>query len=131
MMTKNNEEMAGIKTTIQAGGPDAFFKRGREISGMADRGEPIPQERVISFENPDDLAKLITVAKLSLFREVREHPGSITEISDRLHRDRSAVKRDIDQLAQAGLVIVESKPLPGHGRKKEVRAVAEQVLLAI
>lgn len=56
-------------------------------------------------------------------------PGSITEISTRLHRDRSAVKRDIDELERAGLVVVDTKPLPGHGRKKEVRAVAQQVVL--
>ena len=48
-----------------------------------------------------------------------------------LHRDRSAVKRDIDELEKAGLIEVRDMPLPGHGRKKEVRAVAEQILLAI
>jgi predicted transcriptional regulator len=41
-----------------------------------------------------------------------------------LHRDRSAVKRDVDQLAQVGLVTIETKVLPGHGRMKEVRASA-------
>jgi predicted transcriptional regulator len=68
---------------------------------------------------------------LALFRELRQRPGSITELSERLHRDRSSVKRDIDELERAGLIEVEDMPLPGHGRKKEVRAVAEQVLLAI
>lgn len=56
-------------------------------------------------------------------------PGSITEISERLHRDRSAVKRDIDELERAGIVTVSEKVLPGHGRMKEVRATAQQVCL--
>ncbi len=120
-----------MKTIVKVGGPDEFFKHGREIAKLADQGKSIPCERVISFENPDDMAKLITSAKLSLFREIRLHPGSIQEISDRLHRDRSAVRRDIIDLEKAGLLEIEDIPFPGHGRKKEVRAIAEQVLLAL
>lgn len=73
--------------------------------------------------------KLITGARLALFRAVKEMPGSITQISERLHRDRSAVKRDIDELARAGLVTIAEKALPGHGRMKEVRATANRFCL--
>ena len=111
--------------------PTEFFKRGKHIARLADQGKPIPKEHIITFEDPEDMARLITTAKLALFREVRLGAGSITELAGRLHRDRSAVKRDIDELEKAGLIEVEDMPLPGHGRKKEVRAVAEQVLLAI
>lgn len=51
-------------------------------------------------------------------------PGLITEISGRLHRERSAVKRDVDELECAGLVTVSEKALPGHRRMKEVRVTA-------
>lgn len=67
---------------------------------------------------------------MALFREVKARPGSITEISARLHRDRGAAKRDIDELARADLLLVEKLPLPGHGRKKEVRTVAQRVVLS-
>ncbi len=120
-----------MKTTIKISGTDKFFSRGKAIAKLADQKKAIPKERIISFEDPEDLARLITTAKLVLFREVKEHPGSITDLSQRLHRDRSAVKRDIDELQRFGLVEVEDVPLPGHGRKKEVRAVSEQVLLAM
>src|SRR3989338_2718923 len=120
-----------MKTTIKVAGTDEFFKRGKEIAKLADQGKRIARERIISFEDPVDLARLITTAKLVLLREVRECPGSITDLSLRLHRDRSAVKRDIDELQRIGLVEIEEKSFPGHGRKKEVRAVAEQVLLAM
>jgi predicted transcriptional regulator len=120
-----------MKTTIKVANTEEFFKRGKSIAKLADQGKPIPRERIIAFEDPEDLARLITTAKLVLFREVKECPGSITDLSQRLHRDRSAVKRDVDELERFGLVEVEEKPFPRHGRKKEVRAVAEQVMLAM
>ena len=43
-----------------------------------------------------------------------------------MKRDRSAVKRDIDDLEKAGLVSVVEKASPGHGRLKEVCAVADK-----
>lgn len=117
------------KLIVKTGTEEDFFKRGRQLAKVADRGERLPDERIISFEDPADVMKLITSARLALFRSVKEMPGSITEISGRLHRDRSAVKRDVDELERAGLVIVSEKVLPGHGRMKEVRATALRVSL--
>lgn len=114
---------------MKTGTEKDFFKRGRQLAWAADHGEPLPDERTISFEDPADLMKLITSARLTLFRAVKEMPGSITEISERLHRDRSAVKRDVDELERAGLVMVAEKVLPGHGRMKEVRATAHRFSL--
>ena len=42
---------------------------------------------------------------------------------------RGAIKRDVDALQKAGIVTVESKILPGHGRMKEVRAGVQQFRL--
>ena len=117
------------KLIIKTGTEDDFFKRGRQLARAADRGEPIPDERIVSFEDPAELMKLITAARLALFRAVKEMPGSITQISERLHRDRSAVKRDVDELERAGLVTVADKILPGHGRMKEVRVTANRFSL--
>ena len=117
------------KLTIKTGTEDDFFQRGRQLAQAADRGQVLPEESTISFEDPADVVKLITAARLTLFRTIKEMPGSITDISERLHRDRSAVKRDVDELARAGLVTVAVKVLPGHGRMKEVRATAQQVSL--
>lgn len=125
------QEGEEMRTVIKVESPKDFFKRGKVVAQLADQGKTIPRERIIAFEDPEDMARLITTAKLALFREVRQGAGSITEIAERLHRDRSAVKRDIDDLERAGLIEVQDMPLPGHGRKKEVRAVAEQVLLSI
>jgi len=114
---------------IKTGTEEEFFKRGRQLAKAADRGEPLPDERIISFEDPAEVMKLVTAARLALFRAVKEMPGSITQLSERLQRDRSAVKRDLDELERAGLVTIADKVLPGHGRMKEVRATANRFCL--
>lgn len=115
--------------TIKTGTEDDFFKRGRQLGRAADRGESLHDERVISFEDPAEVMKLMTETRLALFRAVKDAPGSITNIAERLHRDRSAVKRDVDEMERAGLVTITEKVLPDHGRMKGVRAVANRFRL--
>lgn len=110
--------------TLKAGNEQDFFRRGQALARLGDAGQSIPEERTVSFEDPAQLLRLLTASRLDVFRSVKGEPGSITVIAGRLHRDRSAVKRDIDQLAQVGLLIIETKTLPGHGHMKEVRANA-------
>jgi len=112
------------KTLLKAATEQDFFRRGKALARSADKGDELPEEHTISFEDPADLLRLLTASRLDVLRAVKSEPGSITVIADRLHRDRSAVKRDVDQLALAGMVTIQSKVLPGHGRMKEVRAVA-------
>jgi len=110
--------------TLKAGNEQDFFRRGKVLARLADAGQPMPEERTVSFEDPADLLRLLTASRLEVFRSVKGEPGSITVIAGRLQRDRSAVKRDVEQLAQVGLVTIETKPLPGHGHMKEIRAAA-------
>ena len=114
---------------LKAGTEQDFFLRGQALARLADADQELPEERTLSFEDPAELLRLLTVSRLDIFRSVKEDPGSITDIAGRLHRDRSAVKRDVDQLAQAGLVTIETKVLPGHGQMKEVRASASSFRL--
>lgn len=115
--------------TIKASTEQDFFNRGKSLARLADAGKPLPEEWTVSFEEPAELLRLLTVSRLDVFRSVKDQPGSITVIAERLHRDRSAVKRDVDQLAQVGLVTIETKVLPGHGLMKEVRAAANSFRL--
>jgi predicted transcriptional regulator len=114
---------------LKTGTEADFFARGRKLARLADAGEKIPEEIILSFEDPAELMSLITVTRMDLFREIKKSPGSITKISMALKRDRSAVKRDIDILARAGMVTVARATHPGHGVIKEVKAVAERVSL--
>ena len=117
--------------TIKTGKEDDFFNRGREIARAVDLSETPGESCIISFEDPCryDEAHYRGAIRLISCRAVKEMPGSITEVAHRLHRNLSAVKRDIDVLAQAGLLSIAPKILPGHGQKKEVRAVATQIRL--
>ncbi len=48
------------KLTIKTGTEDDFFRRGRQLARSSDRGEALPSESTISFEDPADVVKLIT-----------------------------------------------------------------------
>lgn len=107
-----------------------FFSRGKSIAQLADNGLLKNDSKIVSFENAEDLAKVVSAAKIDLFRSIRSRSGSITDISKRLNRDRSAVKRDIDVLQSIGLVDVLTINNAGHGTKKEVVACDNQVFMA-
>lgn len=115
--------------TIKTGTEEDFFARGRDVAQRADHSEVLPEYKTLSFEDPEDVLQLLTPARLALFRAVKEGPGSITSLAMRLHRDRSAVKRDVDALAKAGLLEVESQVSPGHGRLKFVHTTAQRFQL--
>lgn len=118
-----------MKLTITTGTEKDFFERGKQFAQCLDRGETVEPECHISFEDPQDLLELVTTARMNLFRAVKEESGSISEIARRLHRDRSAVKRDVDKLAEVGLFQIEVKSFPGHGRMKVIKASADNFKL--
>ena len=114
---------------LSAGNEDEFFRQGTALARLADAGKPLPREQTISFEDPAELLRLLSSRRLDVLRSVKDDPGSIAVIAERLRRDRKGVKRDVDQLALAGLVTVQTRSLPGHGLLKEVRATAARFRL--
>ena len=117
------------KLCIGLGTADDFFAQGRRIARAADRGEHIAETFSVAFEDPEDLLQLLTRARIEVFRTVKAEPASVTVIARRLHRDRSAVKRDVDALRDAGLVVVENMPNAGRGVREIVRATAAHIEL--
>ena len=117
------------KIAINVADENEFFARGKRLAALADSGKPIPSESVISFGDPADLLKMLTPARLALMKAVKTQPDSITAIAERLHRDRSAVKRDVDSLHKAGLLAVEQTVLAGHGMMKRVSLAAQKMRL--
>jgi predicted transcriptional regulator len=106
-----------------------FFERGRNNARRARASARLPESRLITFENPADMMRILSPAKLKLLRAVKAHPGSIGSLASRLGRDRSAVAREVAQLERFGLVRVAEAVLPGHGRMKKVSAVAGEIRL--
>ena len=114
---------------VRTGTPDEFFAHLREIARQIDLGKIPKPEFILTFEDPADMFAVMTPARLELFRAAKSGPSSITAIAQRLHRDRSTVKKDIDILVAAGLLNIEEASLPGHGRQKFVRATADRIQL--
>jgi predicted transcriptional regulator len=116
-------------TTITVTDEHAFFARGKAIAKQVDAKAPIKTQTTLSFEDPNDMLRILTVARLDLFQAVKLQPDSISGVALRLQRDRSAVKRDVDCLAHAGLIQVKDQVLPGHGRMKWISPVAHSIRL--
>lgn len=117
--------------TVNTGTAEEFFKRGREIARSVDSGETLQPEYTLTFEDPGDMFAVMSPVRLELFRAAKAEPASITALAQRLHRDRSSVKKDVDMLAAAGLLDIEETPLPGHGRQKYVSAAADCICLQV
>ena len=117
------------RTTVRVGTAREFFERGRDYAQRARAGDRLPESHLITFEDPVDMMRVLSPAKLKLLREVKAHPGSIGSLASRLGRDRSAVTREVAQLQRFGLLRVAEAVLPGHGRMKKVSAVAGEIRL--
>jgi predicted transcriptional regulator len=115
--------------TVNTGTAGDYFKRSREIARKMDRGETLKPEYTLTFEDPGDMFAVMSPARLELFRAAKAEAASITALAQRLHRDRSSVKKDVDILAAAGLLDVADTQLPGHGRQKFISAVADRIYL--
>ena len=59
--------------------------------------------------------------------EVMDEPKTITQLTVKLHRERSAITKDIGLLEKVGLLVSQKRSNPGHGVEKLVRTVAPKI----
>lgn len=114
---------------IGIGDRESFFARGREIARRADAGERIGESFRVTFEDPLELARFLTPARVRLLREIRHREDSVSGLARRLRRDPSAVRRDIGALEKNGLVTRATAINPGHGRMVVIRPASEHPIL--
>lgn len=117
------------KTDIRVERLETFFERGRKVAKAADERTPIPDSRVVAFEDVESLLQVLTEQRVRLLRQIKETPTSITALAKKLKRDRSAVTRDVRVLERFGVVEVADTPLPGHGKQKWITPVAAEIRL--
>ncbi len=115
------------KVVIRTTDVTEFFDRARTAARKADRGEPFTETVTLSFEDPQRMFTVLSEARRRLMLEIMREPRTISELSDRLHRDRAAVSKDISLLERLGLVVSHRQSNPGHGIQKIVRAVAARI----
>jgi predicted transcriptional regulator len=115
------------KVVIRTDEIAGFFDRARAAAKRADRGEKFEGKVTLSFEDPQRMFTVLSEGRRRLMLEVMHEPKSISELSQRLHRNRAAITKDISLLERVGLVVSERQNNPGHGIQKVVRSVAPKI----
>lgn len=116
-----------MKTIVQIATTAEFFQRGREVARLADRGARMVAQRIISFEDPADIAALLTPKRLALFSAVSAMPESIADVAARLQRNPRAVSQDVNLFVRLGIFVFESTQDASRGQRRKVRAATHEL----
>src|SRR4051794_23717298 len=94
-----------IKTaTLTTGTFDEFVARSKERAKKLDRGERIPPEIRVTFEDPADLLRALSAERLRVLKAIhRQTKPTISGLAMMLKRERKAVSRDVKLLESFGL----------------------------
>jgi predicted transcriptional regulator len=114
---------------LTTGTVDEFFAHSRERARKLDRGERLPAEIRVVFEDPADLLQVLSHERVRVLRAVRTKPIPVSQLASNLKRDRQAVMRDVRLLESFGLLTTREVPNPGHGRQKIVAPLAARYQL--
>lgn len=118
------------RVTLRTDTPDRFFQRARSAAKKADTGAHFEPNITLTFENPTQLASVLSAARCQLIDTVMKHPRSISQLAHDLQRNRTAISRDIHLLEAAGLLTTERQTNPGHGISRIVKATAARIELS-
>jgi len=118
-----------VEVTVGTGAAEDFFKRSLERARRLDRGEKLPAEIRLTFENPADLMRVLSEQRIRVLKTVRAKPRPVSDLAVTLKRDRKAVSRDVKILESFGLVRTHAQPNPGHGVMKVIEPLAAKYQL--
>lgn len=115
------------KVVIRTDDVDGFFGRAKDAARRADRSQPFNGQITLAFEDPQRMFTVLSEARRRLMLEVMREPKTINELTQRLHRNRSAITKDVGLLERVGLVVSQRLANPGHGIQKVVRSIAPKI----
>lgn len=115
------------KVVIRTDDVTGFFARAKDAARRADRGGRFDGTVTLSFEDPQRMFNVLSGARRRLMQEVLHEPRTINELSQRLHRNRSSITKDVGLLEKFGLIVSQRRANPGHGIEKLVRSVAPKI----
>jgi predicted transcriptional regulator len=115
------------KVIIRTDDVDGFFARAKDAARRADRGQPFDGKITLAFEDPQRMFSVLSDARRRLMLEVMREPKTINELTQSLHRNRSAITKDVGLLEKVGLVVSQRLANPGHGIQKVVRSIAPKI----
>lgn len=115
------------KIVVRTGDIAGFFDRAKNAARRADQGGEFDGKVTLSFEDPQKMFTVLSVSRRRLMQEIMHEPKTINELAVRLHRDRSAITKDVGLLERMGLIISQRQLNPGHGVQKLVKSVAAKI----
>lgn len=115
---------------VDKDGMEGFFRRAHAHARALDAGNDIPDETVIAFEDPADMMKMLTSARVQLLAYLRDGGETrIADLAERLGRDKRAVSRDVTAMRDHGLLLTKYVSNAGHGRNLVVMPSAKRLEL--
>lgn len=117
------------RVIVRTDSVDGFFKRASTAARKADKGAAFEPVITLTFENPARLTSVLSAARCQLVNAVMKEPKSVSDLAKTLHRERTAINRDIRLLEAAGLLVTERRSNPGHGICRMVKAAAPRIEL--
>jgi len=106
---------------------DTRAEQGKAVARAVDAGLPIPHAVTIRSHTFEDFLAVLTPKRFQLLRLSKGGNRSISELAIAAQRDPGAVSKDIAKLVELGLVRVVTEVNAGHGVKKIVRPVAQNI----
>jgi len=121
-----------VKVIVGTGTVEEFFKRDPEAARKMDRRELLPPELRVTFEDPIDMLRALSVERMRVIKTLQKHhttKPTVSRLAVMLKRDRKAVSRDVKVLESFGLLKIREQLNPGHGRMKVIEPLAAQYYL--
>jgi predicted transcriptional regulator len=115
------------KVVIRTDDLDGFFVRAKDAARRADQAQKFEEKVTLSFEDPQRMFTVLSETRRRLMSEVMREPKTIKELTSRLHRNRSAVTKDVGMLEKMGLIVSSRQLNPGHGFQKVVQSIAPKI----
>lgn len=116
-----------IKVSVRTDDLNGFFARAKDAARRADQAQAFEKKVTLSFEDPQRMFSVLSETRRQLMSEVMREPKTIKELTSRLHRNRSAVTKDVGMLEKMGLIVSSRQPNPGHGFQKIVQSIAPKI----
>jgi len=117
------------KVRVSNDGVKGFFSRAREHARKLDRGEALAPEMTVSFEDANDMMRVLSPQRVRVLRVARRGATPVSALASGLNRDTRAVSRDVDLLEQFGLLRTRYEANPGHGKCRIVESCAAKYQL--
>ena len=115
------------KVVIRTDDLEGFFSRAKDAARRADQAQQFEEKVTLSFEDPQRMFTVLSEARRRPMSEVMREPKTIKELTSRLHRNRSAVTKDVGMLEKMGLIVSSRQSNPGHGFQKAVQSIAPKI----